>query len=164
MGFHPDFDCGSPWNASVTATGPGGDDSVTTAVDATSLSSERTSSPSASHVPSLSCWRSSRRSFLFFFSFFRRLSDASCRFFRRSRFFRSSLATTLASLLAFGSYLLSNASMVTARNRVRNVYLPTMTHMTKYTDAPHPAYSMDLNMMNSQSSNVSTWNVSSKLW
>ena len=54
--------------------------------------------------------------------------------------------------------------MVTARNSVRNVYFPTITHDTKNTEADHPAYVTLLNMMNSQSSKVSTWNTANKLW
>ena len=75
---------------------------------------------------------------------------------RRSRFFLSRRATNRASELACESYLLSNASMVTARKSVRKVYLPTMTHSTKNAEPPHPATSTVLNMMNSQSSRVST--------
>ena len=53
---------------------------------------------------------------------------------------------------------------MTARNSVRNVYLSMITHDTKNTEAGHPAYATLLNMMNSQSSNVSTWNTVNALW
>ena len=72
LGFHPDFASGSPWNDSVTATGVGEEDSVTTAVDAPSPSSGRV-------PPSVFRERSSSRSFLRFFSFRLRLTDASCK-------------------------------------------------------------------------------------
>ena len=61
------------------------------------------------------------------------------RLLRGPRCFVMSVATSLASVAASPSYLLSKASMVTARNRVRNVYLPTITHITKNAVAPHPA-------------------------
>ena len=99
----------------------------------------------------------------FSFSFFRRRSSANL-FRRRARFFRTSSATALASSPACASYLLSNASMVTARNRVRKVYLPTITQETKKKQADHPAYATLLNMMNSQSSRVNTWNTVKAEW
>ena len=99
----------------------------------------------------------------FSFSFFRRRSSANLRL-RRARFFRTSSATALASSPACASYLLSNASMVTARNSVRKVYLPTITQDTKKNEADHPAYATLLNMMNSQSSSVNTWNTVNAEW
>ena len=99
----------------------------------------------------------------FSFSFFRRRSSANLRL-RRARFFRTSSATALASSPACASYLLSNASMVTARNSVRKVYLPTITQETKKNEADHPAYATLLNMMNSQSSSVNTWNTVNAEW
>mmetsp|Transcript_12577 Transcript_12577/g.30543 ORF Transcript_12577/g.30543 Transcript_12577/m.30543 type:complete len:206 (-) Transcript_12577:1291-1908(-) len=106
-------------------------------------------------APALRC---SLRS-CFFFAFFFFLRSVK-RFFLRARFFFTSRATSRASLDACASYLLSNASIMTAKNSVRNVNLPTMTHVTKKAADPHPAYSTVLNMMNSQSSSVSTWNTS----
>mmetsp|Transcript_12574 Transcript_12574/g.30515 ORF Transcript_12574/g.30515 Transcript_12574/m.30515 type:complete len:201 (+) Transcript_12574:2721-3323(+) len=82
------------------------------------------------------------------------------RFFFLSLFFCTKRVTSRASLDACASYLLSKASIITARNSVRKVYLPTMTHTTKKTLDPHPAYSTVLNMMNSQSSSVNTLNTS----
>ena len=97
------------------------------------------------------------------FSLFRRRRSANRRR-RRARFRRTNSATARASSPACASYLLSNASMVTARNSVRNVYFPTITHDTKNTEAGHPAYATLLNMINSQSSSVSTWNTVRALW
>ena len=47
---------------------------------------------------------------------------------------------------------------------MRKVYLPTITQDTKKNEADHPAYATLLNMMNSQSSSVNTWNTVNVEW